>query len=357
MITQFTKILGIALIAIVLPISSVYGATFLPTSGEVASLRSETSGDVYTASKSIVITAPVEGDIFAAGENVDISGSSSASIFGVGQNVVITGEVMDDVRVAGETVSVGSTIAHDLFAAGSDVLVTKDSHVHGDVYIGGEHVTISGTIHGNLFVAGNSITVTNGGTVMGNITARGSAPVIEDGATVSGSVKTIASKETKEGTKDAFEFGAFLASLVSTAVFALALLFGAPVLVAKTKEDISATPLRSGLVGLLWLLVCIPVTLLLFASGVGIYLGLFIISVTLPLCFLAFGLMVIAAGSIVYRLVTKKEGVAWQNAVIGAVIVALLALLDFIGFILVSVAFLVALGALLKTLWTIIQGK
>ncbi|HLC49783.1 MAG TPA: polymer-forming cytoskeletal protein, partial [Candidatus Andersenbacteria bacterium] len=226
-----------------------------------------------------------------------------------------------------------------------------------DVYIGGEHVTISGTIHGNLFVAGNSITVTNGGTVMGNITARGSAPVIEPGATVTGKVKTIGPNETEGRSTRAFELGAFIASVVSTAVFALALLFGAPVLVAKNKEAFMGTPLVSGFIGLLWLLACIPATLLLFASGIGIYLGLFIISVTLPLSFLAFGILVSVTGSVVYRLVTKKEGIAWQNTIIGAVIVALLALLGFIGFILVSVALLVALGALLTTLWTIIQGK
>ncbi len=346
-----------ALFITAIPLTPLQAATFVPSSDEVASLRSESEGDVYAASNSVVITAPVRGDIFAAGDGVDISGSADSSIFAVGRNLAITGDVQDDVRVAGTIVSIGSNIAHDLFAAGSNVLITKDSHVHGDAYLAGENITIEGTVHGDVQAAGKKLTIARGAVVMGNLTMRGNEPIIEEGATVSGKIQTIApTKSEHEGGKG-FALAGFITSVVSAMVLALVLLFAAPVLVAKSKENIVKSPVQSGLLGFLWLIICLPATLLLLISGVGAYVGIFILAVTFPLCILAFGLIIIATGSIVYQLFAKQEGTVWHHAAIGSLLVSLVALLGFAGFSLLVLAFFVALGALLKTLWSIIQGK
>ncbi|MEK7499190.1 MAG: polymer-forming cytoskeletal protein [Patescibacteria group bacterium] len=356
MITQTHKALIVALFFALFPISA-YGATFLPVSDDVASLRTEAIGDVYALNKSIVIHAPVQGDIFAAGEGVDVSGSSSASVFAIGRNISISGDVQDDVRVAGDILSIGSNIAHDLFVAGSQILITKDSHVHGDTYIAGENVTISGTVHGTIRAATNKLTLTNGSVVMGDIKVYGSAPIIEGGATVSGKITTVAPAQKQKEVKRGLAFGALVASIVSATVFALALLYGAPVLVAKSKEIITAHPVQSAVTGLLWLFLFIPVALILFATNIGVYIGFFVLFATLPLVLLGFGIMVIATGSLVNRLIFKNDGTPWQHAIIGAVIIAIVALLKSIGAVLIAVAFLIALGAVLKAFWAILQGK
>jgi cytoskeletal protein CcmA (bactofilin family) len=347
----------IALFLIALPFGSSHAATFLPLSEEVASLRSETKGDVYAASNSVVITAPVEGDIFAVGDSVDISGSSGASIFALGRTLSLSGESKDDVRVAGNMISIGSQIAHDLFAAGSSIFISQDSHVHGDAYVAGESITISGTIHGNVRAAANKVTITKDAVLMGDLIVRGNAPIIEDGATVSGKVQTIAPSKSTDTRREGFSVGRFIASVLSAAVLALLLLFSAPALVTRSKEIIQKSPAQSGIIGLIWMVLCIPVTFLLLMSGIGVYVGIFFLTVTIPLAIIAFGLMVITTGSILYRLLTKKTSTILYDALIGALVVSLVAFLGPLGFVLICIAFLIALGAVLKALWSMIQGK
>lgn len=347
----------IALLIFALPLAPLQAATFLPGSDEVTSLRSETKGDVYGASRSIVIPAAVDGDIFVAGENIDISGSVADSVFAAGQILSITGDVKDDVRVAGNTISIGSNIAHDLFAAGSSIVLAQDSHVRGDAYVAGETITISGTIDGSVRAAATKVTFASSAVVLGDITVYGNSPVIQEGAKVSGKVTTIAPDETNKRVQEAFSITGFITSLLCAAVLALLLLFAAPALVGKAKEFITKSPAQSGVTGLIWLMLCIPVTLLLLISGIGAYVGLLVLALTFPAMLLAFGLMVSATGSMAYRLVAKKDGTIWYDALIGALIVSLVAFLGPLGFILLSVAFLIALGAILKALWSMIQGK
>lgn len=350
-------ILGIAISLFLLPVSYAHAATFLPITGDVASLREEVAGDVYAASKSVVIAAPVQGDIFAAGELVDISGNSSNSIFAAGSNLTITGNAADDVRVAGSIVSVSSNIEHDFFAAGSQVFVSNNADVHGDSFIAGEQVIIAGTLHGNLRVASSKLTIAKGAVIMGDVTTWGAAPTIEDGATVNGDVKTISptTEEKKEPTN--YMVRSFLVTIASSIVFALALLFGAPALVARSKAYITNSPGQSGVTGLVWMFGFVPAFVILLVSTVGIHVGIFIFLATLPLLWLTFGIMTIATGSIAYRLTMKNEGVAWHHCVIGAVLIALVSLLNVVGFIILTLAFLVSFGALLKASWDVMQGK
>ncbi|MDA1168791.1 MAG: polymer-forming cytoskeletal protein [bacterium] len=351
------KFIGISLYLLFFSVSPAHGATFLPISNEAASLRSEASGDVYAASKFVVIAAPVQGDIFAAGDGVDISGSSSASIFAVGRNLNITGDANDDVRIAGSIISVDSNIAHDLFALGSQIFISKDTQVHGDAYIAGENVTISGTVHGNVRATGSKITFTNDAVVMGDITVYGNAPTIEDNAKISGKVTTIAPQTDTKKVSRGIALRTLLTTIVSTAVLALALLYSAPILVAKSKDLVSQRPIQSAIIGLLWLLLCIPATILFLTTSIGIFIGLFVLTSTIPLLIIAFGFVIIATGSIIYRLMLKKDGVAWQHVLIGAAVVGLVAQLNVIGFLLITTAFLIALGAILNAFWSLIQGK
>lgn len=347
----------IAVFLVGLPIAATQGATFLPVSEEVASLRSEAKGDVYAASNSVVITAPVEGDIFAMGDSVDISGSSTASIFAIGRTLSLTGDTKDDVRVAGSIISIGSQIAHDLFAAGSSIFLTPDSRITGDVYVAGENITISGTVDGSIQAAANKLTITKDAKITGDVTVRGNAPIIEDGATLSGKVNTIAPQESPKVAKKGLLIGSLVTSVASAGVLALLLLFAAPALVAKVKNVITTSPAQSGVIGLLWLLLCLPVTLLLLISGVGAYAGILVLTLTFPVCILAFGLMVITTGSMTYKALAKKDGNMLYDALIGAAIVAAVGLLGPIGFIALSIGFLISFGAILKAFWTIIQGK
>lgn len=351
------RIAIIALSLLLVPLTSINGATFLPPTDETSSVRSETKGDVYVANESIVIAAPVDGDIFAAGNNIDISGSSSASIFAVGKNLSITGEVKDDVRVAGESVSLGSTITHDLFAAGSSVLVMKDSHVLGDAYVAGETITISGTIHGDVRSASNRLVIASGATVMGNITSYGNSPIIEDGATVSGTISTVAPKGNTNVASRGFALKALILSIVSSAVFALMLMYAAPVLIEKSKTHIATSPLQSGVTGILWLLLFLPASILLMLSTMGVYIGILALTATFPLLLLGFGMMVVAVGSMIYPRVAKQPGTMWHHAFVGAIVLTLVSFLDIIGFILITLAFIISLGAVLKAFWNIMQGK
>ncbi len=337
----------IALVLLLLPVAPLMGATFLPISDEVASLRSEAEGDVYAMSNSVVIAAPVQGDIFAAGDTVDISGSATSSVFAIGRLLTISGEVRDDVRVAGSIVSIASIIANDLFVLGSEVRMVKTAHVQGDAYIAGDSSVISGTIDGSLRVTGSNIVITSDAVINGDVIAYGDTPTIDDGATIGGETKVVLSNETQSAAQ--FTLRGFIGSIVSASLLALLLIFAAPKLVAGSKEFIVKHPVQSGLIGLTWVLLFIPIVLLLIISNIGLSIGMLLLFGTFPLIFISFGCMVISIGSITNKLFTKGEGVLWHHAIIGALLVSVLTLLGVVGFTLLLFALLVSFGAVLKT--------
>lgn len=335
------------------PILHVSAATFLAPQGESASVRSEVVGDVYAANNAVVIAAPVHGDIFAAGESVDISGASDSSIFALGRTLTVSGTAKDDVRVAGNTVSLTAATAHDVFAAGSTVFLGPQSSVGGDAYLGGSDITIAGTIQGTLHVAGERVTIAKQAVIRGDVIAYQNKPIIEDGATIDGKTTTIISTATNKQSNRQDGMGRLIKSAASRALLAFVLLWIAPMFIKSIKDRAHAAVVHSGLLGLATIILFIPLALIIAITGIGLPVAVLVLISAMLLIVIGMGSSTLLLGSYLMKLVAAKDSspsLSWQHAVVGGVAAALIMLAGGIGFLILSIIFLIALGATMITL-------
>ena len=126
-------------------------------------------------SRSRRVTVPasevVNGDYFAFGGNVEISGTINGDLYASGGQVVIDGTVNGDVLVAGGRVSLSGTVSQDVRAAGGQI-------------------TISGQVGRNLTVAGGQVELAPSAVVRGGLVAAGGN--VDLSAPVTGAVKAAA---------------------------------------------------------------------------------------------------------------------------------------------------------------------
>lgn len=347
-----------------LPMSHAIAATFIVPQAELASLRSETSGDVYAASNSVVIAAPVHGDIFAGGDSVDISGKSGESVFAIGRSVVVSGTVGDDVRVLGRSISLTSNAAHDVFAAGSSIFLGPESSVGGDAYLTGGDITIAGTINGSLRVAGDHVTIAKTAVILGDITTYTNKPIIEEGAKIAGNVTTIVAPITHKQSDQRNMAGLLVKSAVSRGLLALILLFIAPLFARAALEHATSSPARSGLLGLAIIVLFLPLVFILAITGIGIHTAALVFTGSLFFIVLGIGSSLLLLGLLAAKLLMKKDlpvakttpPITWKHALIGGVAATLISLAGWVGFLVLFVMFLIGLGATVKALKAIVYG-
>lgn len=348
--------IAISVALILAPVPYVHAATFLAPQGESASVRSETSGDLYAASGAVIVAAPVHGDIFAVGNTVDISGSSDASVFAAGRGVSVSGSVKDDVRVAGNTVSITSSIAHDAFIGGSTVFVGPDSIIGGDAYIAGNEVVIAGAIHGDVRVTSQHITVANTAVITGNLTTYQYAPKIEDGAKILGKVTTITTPVQDTQVERGSEIGSIAKSATSRALFALLLIWLAPTFIQATLTHATQKPVVSGFIGLGILVAFLPITLILAITGIGMHVAAFVFTVTMCCIALGTGVSAILIGNVILKGIEKKDSPLWHSALLGSIGVTIVSLLGGVGFLALCILFLIGSGSAAQTLKEKLHG-
>lgn len=335
---------------VVIPISHASAATFIAPKGESASVRSEVADDLYAASNAVVIAAPVHGDIFTAGDSVDISGSSDASVFAIGRDVTISGSVKDDVRVAGNSISITSDIAHDAFVGGSTIFIGPDSIIGKDAYIAGSEVVIAGNIRGDVRVASEHVTIAKTAIITGNLTTYQYSPVIEDGAKIMGKVTTTTAPIRDARVERGSAIGSLAKSATSRALFALLLVWIAPLFIQTTLSHAKATPGASGLIGLGMLIAILPLTLILAITGIGVHVAAFVFIAVILCMVLGAGVSTMFIGSFLMQLLGKKDSPLWHRAIIGSIAASIVDLLGGIGLLVLFVFFLIALGSASKTL-------
>jgi cytoskeletal protein CcmA (bactofilin family) len=116
-------------------------------------------------------TQVVNGDYFAFGESVEISGTINGDLYASGGQVVIDGRVNGDVLVAGGRISLSGTVSQDVRAAGGQV-------------------TIAGSVGRNLTVAGGNVEVAPAAAVRGGLVAAGGS--VDLAAPLGGAAKVAA---------------------------------------------------------------------------------------------------------------------------------------------------------------------
>lgn len=247
--------------------------------------------------------------------------------------VVLTGEV---------TIEEGRTVDSVVIFNGP---ATVDGAVQGSVVAFNGEVTISGTVEDDVIVFNGVVTVRSGAEIGGDLTTREPA-VVEEGATVRGD-----RTRTIDLTRGPFPFFARLAVWVAVTASFLALGLLLALLFPRLMEAVDLA-WRTGMGGAIgWgllLLIGLPILGVLFAiTIVGVPLG---VGLLLALA-LIYAIGYVSAGWILGRMMIKPPGAAVLAALVGILILRLVALIPVAGGIVGALASAFGLGAIAVAAW------
>jgi cytoskeletal protein CcmA (bactofilin family) len=338
--------------------------------GGTVVLRGAFTDNVYVAGGTVDVLADVERDLVAAGGTVNVRQLVRRDATVAGGSVNLSARVGDDVRAAGGTVIVGGEVGGEVVAVGGTVTLAPEAKVEGRAWLAGGTVTAAGRIGRELKVAAASVRI--GGEVDGNVkiaarridilpTARIKGDLaytsptparIDPGAQILGKVThtraDLAQRATRIGRIVFVAARAvLLAGLIICGVILLLLLPGFTVSAART---IGGHPWRSLGLGFLLFFMIPIVAIVLMITIIGIPAGLVVgalYPVTLLLGYLTTAVFLAERGG---RLVGPRPELSTGGRIVALVVVlivlAIVRLIPFIGWMIAWLAMVIGLGAL-----------
>lgn len=129
----------------------------LPASADVR--RATLGGDVYVSGSSTALDTGSDRDLFVAGGTVVARGDVARNAHFAGLDVEIETEVGQDVYAVGGTVTLRAPVAGDLTAAGFATRTAGMGAVGGNARLAGGSVVVGGPIAGSLMVSGGEVLV------------------------------------------------------------------------------------------------------------------------------------------------------------------------------------------------------
>lgn len=311
-------------------------------------------GDVVAFGQFVLITGDVRGSVISGAQTVRIDGNVGGSVRAGAAIVDVTGQVDGDVLAGASSVNVGGDVGRDLAAGANDVNVTGT--VDRNIMTGSQSLTISGAVGGNVEAQTADVTVEPGGTVGGDLDYWSTQE-----ADVQGEVSGEASRHEPETRRETTRrdagpvghvVGAILAWVQSFVGFVLLGLF----LVLLVREPMRAgvrtvhdrTLLSLGIGALVFFVTPAAAGFLFLA---GLFLGVWWLAFVLMAAYwllLLVGLIVgaLALGSAILRRASSSEepSAVW-SFLLGLVLVWLVAIVPFLGWLVGWAVMLVGTGA------------
>jgi len=340
------------------------GATITIASGEVV------DDDLYVAAETVTVDGTVNGDLWAAANTITINGIVNGSVMAAGNKININGDVTHAVRAVGESININGSVGGDVLAGcrglhiastaeiGGDLLFGADSvgidgPIEGDIKGGGSEVTIRDAVGGNVELEVKSLTILSTASIGGDLTYSSAEEAdIQSGAQIAGAT-THNVPEVKEDGAGMFPFAPFsgllakLTSFLMAFVAGLILIFLAPRRLRSIVDAIGSRPGPSAGWGALIVFVTPIAALLVCVTIIGISAGV----IALALYGIGLYLAQIPVGLFIGRwIIGRFRAVESKGAMVGAlavglVILKLLSLIPYFGFVVGFVVALFGLGA------------
>jgi hypothetical protein len=321
---------------------------------------------LWAGGKNIDIAGTVNGDVFCGGQTVNISGSVKGDVICAGQTITITGSIEGSVRLLAQTINLNGQIARNASAAAQTINADSESLVGGDASFAVENVNLNGTIGRDLAVAGSSaslsgevkrdikssvekLSLTGNAKVGGSVSYTSKDKIqVSGNAKVAGTVTQHQPKQEKEPWVRLLFFTGVGALFFSVVLLLTAFIITA--LIPQLVHAVSGQGLRrfwrALLVGFVASIVVPVLGILLMISVVGIPLGI--------LLFLSWLLIALSSGLFSAYYVGRRFWTGQNNPVfrvlLGGAILLLLAMVPFVGGLVVLLSFWLGAGMLLLEL-------
>ena len=308
--------------------------------------------DFAAAGTEIHIAGRIEGSLFAAGQNIAVPGAVTLTVHAVGSELTLTGPIGDDLWAVGGTVKVKSKIAHNVGLAGSTVTLEPEAIVGRDASVAGSAATVQGAIGrnlslyagtatlnapvgGNVEAHANLVTLGPKAVVEGDLTVYApNQPTLEPGAIVKGKINYYPTTNAPPPTPMQrfrswmagwmYHFGATL-----ILGFALLALFSAPL--ARITEVIRQRPGTAFLVGSLALIGVPVAAVLMTVTLIGFPLAVTVTALYMVALLAANAVMAAFLGDEVTKVLNRPMASRWARFTIGALLVALIASVPYVG--------------------------
>jgi cytoskeletal protein CcmA (bactofilin family) len=333
--------------------------------GRTVTVVQPVAGDLIIGGGKITVQSEIGGDAAIAGGNVRMDGRVGESLFLGGGQVVVNGKVARNARVAGGQIEFGpaSEVAGNLSVGGGDV--TLKGRVNGYLQAAGGKVLIDGVVGGDVEARAGELVLGPNARIAGHLRYASREAIQRDpGAQVQGKVERIEAEggwpvpedvERGMGRTGGWIWSLGLLLLVAVLVWAMPRFFGQ---VADTWRARFPLSLLLGFV----LLVCVPVAAVLFlVTIIGVPLGLLTMALYPVLLLLGYVCTGIALG----QWGAARLSPAWGRgsvghvtaAVLGVLVLGLLARVPWLGGVVMFVALLAGLGALGLQAWKSSRGS
>jgi hypothetical protein len=316
--------------------------------------------DLHIAGNNVSVHGPVRGDVLAAGRQVTVSARVDGDVIAAGANVTVSGPVGDDLRAAGASVVVSGMVEDNAALGGSNVVIKPEGSIGRDADVNGASIDVQGTIGRDLHASGYTVRVSSevgrnlvvyadrvilapGATVAGDLVAYTSQPPqIGAGARVMGETRYV-HQGSKGGPVQWVLGWLFLfACLFVTGAVMLAL---ARASFDRVAELAGARPFRSLFTGLLsFFLIPVLIALLGFTM-LGIPLALVLLAGFVAILVLAVVHVAYCTGSWLMHRLGRAESSPYARMAVGAIVLAVLLTLPWVGLLVGLVAMLLGTGA------------
>ena len=224
-----------------------------------------------------------------------------------GGNVLINENVNGNVIAAGGQITINGNVNGDVVAFGGNIMLNGD--VTGNAVLMGGQITVNSKIKGDLTATGGQVTLTEKSSIVGNANIQAGSSDLRG---------KIAGKLTNEGWKtqetqnirpirSALKTMLFLAGIIFALVLGLIVIYLFPGFAGKTTELVRASALKSGLVGLIMLILTPFIVILFTITIIGIPVALLIVFLTIIVLLVSTIPVKIAIGGAIYRRIAKKS--------------------------------------------------
>lgn len=368
--TYFQKNLNILLLStfLLLPFAAVHA----DQGNDKVLLTTSNEQNIYTAGEYLNIDSDIADDLLAAGQVLEINSPVAGDVTAAASTIDLLAPVSDDVRIAGQTIRIASQIGDHLVAFGQLIILRSSASIGGDAWIMGQSVEIRAPISGDVKIMTERLTIA--APITGNAQISAQQIIFEEEGRIAGDLMlkapenvptdkvggTVTFDESKHETpRNDFQHQAReLFHGFSVVMFLASLLLGAVIIFLTMPfwrsfaESARTHPFINFGIGLLFLILVPIVTIILFATLVGLPLGfvvLFVYIATLIFVGIIDGL---ALGAFFFPINPKTDTKHLLGAfVLGSILLFLLGLLPIIGGVLKFVIFLLAIGAVIQTKW------
>ncbi len=331
------------------------------------------SGDRFLAGATVVQDAEGVDDLFMAGETVRSEQAITGSAHLAGRKVTVKGEIGGDAYLAGMDVLLNGKVAGDATVSGYNVEVGE---VVGDLRVSGANLSISGPVSGYALIAGDEVQIKS--VIKGDVSLTARDLNFAQDARIEGKLTVYEQKlgeaeipaqvisedrverrEVSEWSEVAKEMEvwdwrsaltSFLMGVAIVAIVAALIAAFVPEKLAELRRSILDRPFRSLWFGILAESVVVGSTILLIMTLIGLLLAPATVLTALAVGFAGYVVAAYSVGVGLLMAIGRSEpnniGSRALAAGVGALVVGLIALIPFIGWLFVLAVSLAGVGSI-----------